>query len=107
MAIEVVGSQMAPKNGYGQNGFQGPSSDTPDRRTKIGGPLSPPDPDAATVAVARNFREDANWQTRTVTTDQKVPTKGTMRSRSGEGGTVPDANLRRPVVLADHRAFQR
>lgn len=107
MATEVVGSHLAPMNGYGQNGYPGPSSDLPGQHTKVGGSIAPPDPDASIIAVTTNFREDANWQTRNVTPDQKVPTKGTMRSRSGEGGTVPDANMRRPVTLPGHRAFQR
>jgi hypothetical protein len=34
MAIQVVGSKMPSDNGYGQNGFDGPSSDTPGKNTQ-------------------------------------------------------------------------
>lgn len=36
MAIDVVGSKMPAQNGYGQNGFPGPSSDNPGKDTKSG-----------------------------------------------------------------------
>lgn len=36
MATDIVGSNMPSKNGYGQNGFTGASSDEPGKKTTSG-----------------------------------------------------------------------
>jgi hypothetical protein len=46
MATDVVGSRMKALNGYGQNGYAGPSSDDPNKKTGSGF-LPAPDLDAA------------------------------------------------------------
>ena len=96
---------MKPDNGYGQNGFSGPSSDLPGQRTKIVSPVA--GPDVLEPSEIKRQREDAGWQTRSVSSEQKVPTTPTMRSRNGEGGKIPDANVRRPTKPRDDRSFQR
>lgn len=77
MAQDIVGSReptfasdvQVPKGGYGQNGFGGPSSDTPGMNTKSGflpGPGTP-----------------VNNQLRKVPADA-LPTTFGMRNRKGE-----------------------
>lgn len=36
MSTQFIGSKFAARNGYGQNGFQGASSDLPGQRTTSG-----------------------------------------------------------------------
>jgi hypothetical protein len=86
---------MKSDNGYGQNGFAGPSSDTPGKHTTSG--FLP----QATVPVG------VNPQTRPVSAEQKVPTTPTMRSRNDEGGKIPAANIRRARGPITNRSFQR
>jgi hypothetical protein len=94
MATDVVGSKMASKNGYGQNGYSGASSDTPGQHTTSG--FLP----QATLP--------ADWgQTRPVSPEQKVPTTKGMRSRNDEGGKIPAVNTRRTRAPLTNRSFQR
>jgi len=95
MAIDVVGSKMKPENGYGQNGFTGPSSDTPGKHTTSGFL-----PDTAKA-------DAGDWQTRPVSPEQKVGTTPTMRSRNDEGGKIPSTNMHRVTKPRDDRSFQR
>jgi hypothetical protein len=87
---------MKPENGYGQNGYAGPSSDLPGQHTTTG--FLP----QVTLPAS-----DADWQTRKVSAEQKVPTTPTMRSRNDEGGKIPAANIRRVKAPATNRSFQR
>lgn len=105
MAIDVVGSKMKPDNGYGQNGYAGPSSDLPGQRTKINSPVA--GPDMLEPSEIKSFRENAGWQTRPVAAEQKVPTTKGMRSRSNTGETVPTTTMRRVTTPASNRSFQR
>lgn len=58
MTEQVVGSMMPAEDGYGQNGYSGPSSDLPGERTKI---------DNKYLGMATEVSSaPGNWQTRTV-----------------------------------------
>lgn len=93
---EFVGSHEKAKNAYGQNGYQGPSSDLPGQATRMD----------------RDFGLDADpstapgdWQTRKVSKDGYAPTFG-MKSPA-EPAKVPDANVRRASKQAAPGSFQR
>lgn len=119
MAIDVVGSKQPqfpseakPDNsGYGQNGFQGPSSDLPGKRTTSG--FLPED--AGIQAIIGDTKADMNdsyragrgdWQTRNVSDKQYAPSMG-MKSPNKMTDKVPDTNLRRPSVQRAPGTFQR
>lgn len=74
----VVASAEPALNKYGQNGYQGASSDLPGKSTAIAGFMKQ-------VKVA----EAKNDQMRTVSA-QQYPTKPGMRSRSGDSAKVVD-----------------
>ena len=99
-STEFVGSHLKSKNGYGQNGFQGASSDTPGEHTTSG-------------FLSQSSVPVSDWQTRPVSPEQKVPTAHAMRSRVGNassgspGGPIPPANIRRASVPSGNRSFQR
>jgi hypothetical protein len=94
---EYVGSREKARNGYGQNGYQGPSSDLPGQSTRADRDFGlPTDPST----------ETGDWQTRRVSAEP-YKTTPTMRSRSGEGGKIPDANVRRATKQAAPGSFQR
>jgi hypothetical protein len=78
----IKASREKAKNGYGQVGYQGASSDLPGQHTASG--FLP----GATLP-------DSDWQTRPVSSEQKVPTHDSMRSRNHSGGTIPAATIRR------------
>jgi hypothetical protein len=77
---EIIASRMKPENRYGQNGYQGPSSDTPGKHTTSG-------------FLPQAVAPDSDWQTRQLkggnANPDNVPVMHGMRNRSGEGGTVP------------------
>jgi hypothetical protein len=123
MAVDVVGSrapqfpsQAKPDNtGYGQNGFQGPSSDLPGKRTVSG--FLPED--AGIQGIIGDTKADMNdsyragrgdWQTRTVSAAPYTPHSG-MKSPNKAGETVPPStgdNRNRPVTRPASRTdFQR
>jgi hypothetical protein len=88
--IDVVGSHLAPDAFAGQNGDNSSASLLPGqkvRRGKVAQSIV-----AADGSVSANPRD---FQTRPVTSEQVVPTAHGMRSRSGEGGKIPTANIRR------------
>lgn len=60
---EIIASKLASDNKYGQNGYQGASSDLPGQHTCIKG-FGP----EVTVPgdVTKAFGETSNWQTRAV-----------------------------------------
>jgi hypothetical protein len=78
MSVEIIGSKLKAKNGYGQNGFQGASSDLPGEKTKTGGGFAP----AASVP-------GDGWQTRKVSAKQDVPTHPASRDVNANPKTVP------------------
>lgn len=80
MADELIASRMKPENKYGQNGYQGPSSDTPGQHTTSG-------------FLPQASAPESDWQTRQLkggnVNPDNVPLHSASRSRNGEGGTVP------------------
>jgi hypothetical protein len=87
-----VASREKAKNGYGQNGFQGPSSDQPGQHTTSG--FLP------AVSVP-----NSDWQTRKVSGDQYAPAGG-MKSRNDKIA-FPTDNARRATTRAPGGHFQR
>lgn len=119
MATDIVGSKQPtfpsdakPDNaGYGQNGFQGASSDLPGKRTTSG--FLPEDAGIQGIIgdtksdLADNYRAGrGNWQTRTISAAPGTPSFG-MKSPGKVTDKVPDANLRRASRPAQNRSFQR
>jgi hypothetical protein len=72
---------------YGQNGYSGASSDLPGKRTTSG---------FLPEQAAKKEALSDNWQTRKVSAEPYATHPG-MRNRSGEGGTIPTTNMRRPT----------
>jgi hypothetical protein len=78
MAIDIVGSKFPAENGYGQNGYSGPSSTLPKdgdsdpsriRIENLGGkPVA--DVTVPDDVTARIDKDPAGWQTRTVKAEQ-------------------------------------
>jgi hypothetical protein len=67
---EIVASKIKPMNGYGQNSYQGPSSDLPGQHTRIDG-FGP------VVAVPpRSSDGTADWQLRKISADPLPTTFG-------------------------------
>jgi hypothetical protein len=91
---ELAGySHEKANNGYGQNGFQGPSSDTPGKHTTSG--FLP----QVTAPV------DDNWQTRKVDATPYPAAHG-MKARDSKSD-FPTANVRKSSVPASSKSFQR
>jgi hypothetical protein len=91
-----VGSHEKAKNGYGQNGYQGASSDLPGQSTRM-------DRDYGLAADPSAGAGD--WQTRKVSGEQ-YPTTFGMKTPA-EPAKIPDANVRRARVQAKPGSFQR
>lgn len=72
-----IGSRIKAKNGYGQNGFQGASSDLPGEHTTSGFLPQVTVPDKITASE----NEGGNWQTRPVSKDGYPPAHG-MKARN-------------------------
>lgn len=99
-----IGSHEKANNGYGQNGYQGPSSDLPGQSTRMNrdfGLAADPVVDAARAA----YGEGANWQTRTVSAEPYAPAHG-QKARDNKSA-FPTANVRRSSVPANPKSFQR
>lgn len=95
-STEFVGSHEKALNKYGQNGYQGPSSDMPGEATRMDRDFGlAADPSAA----------PGNWQTRTVAKEGYKPAFG-MKSPA-EPAKIPDGNIRRSRVQAAPGSFQR
>ncbi len=80
----VVASKLKARNGLGQNGFQGASSDEPGKHTVMDrdfGLAKDPNPDAG------------DWQTRKVSAEPYPPAHG-MKA-APEPAKVPTVSLRR------------
>ncbi len=75
---DILGSREPANNGYGQNGFQGPSSDLPGKKTSSGFLPQTKLPDA-----------QANGQTREVSAKQVVPNAHGQRPLNS-AAKVPD-----------------
>jgi len=107
MADVFVASKEKPKNGYGQNGYQGPSSITDGKNVTSGFLPEVKLPDGVTGSV----NENANWQTRNVSTEQYAPSHG-MKARD-DRLSFPTNNVRpvtKPVAAkgkSDGKSFQR
>ena len=110
MATDIVGSRQPTfpseekndNSGYGQNGFGGPSSDLPGKRTTSG--FLPED--AGLKGIIGDTKADMNdsyragrgdWQTRTVS-DKMLAPSGGMKSPNKVTDKVPDSNLRRATT---------
>ena len=121
MAIDVVGSkqptfpsQAKPDNsGYGENGFQGPSSDLPGKRTTSG--FLPEDEGIkGIIGDVKADMNDAyragrgNWQTRTISAEPITPHPG-MKSPNKATDKMNSADsLRRASTRPASRTdFQR
>jgi len=121
MATDIVGSKepefaskAKPNNsGYGQNGFQGSSSDLPGEHTTSG--FLPVD--AGLAGIIGDEKADMNdsyragrgdWQTRTISDKGYAPSKG-MHSPNKATDKMNDTdNLRRAVTRPGSRTdFQR
>jgi hypothetical protein len=92
----VVGSKEKALNGYGQNGYQGASSDLPGQKTRMNRDFGlPADPSS----------DAGDWQTRKVS-KEAYPTAHGMRASAGPE-KVPDANVRRASKQSAPGSFQR
>jgi hypothetical protein len=91
---EFVGSHLRAKNGYGQNGFQGPSSDTPGKHTASG-----------FLPAVKLPAADDNGQTRNVKSDQYPTTFGMTGPKASP--KVGTSNSRRPNEPRTGTHFQR
>lgn len=90
---DFVGSHMKPENKYGQNGYQGASSDLPGKHTTSG--FLP----AVTVPAS-------DWQTRKVSAEPFPPSFG-MKSPNSKSD-FPTENVRRAVERGSKAgSFQR
>jgi hypothetical protein len=89
-------SREKAKNGYGQNGYQGASSDLPGQSTRMDRDYGlPADPSSA----------PGEWQTRKASKEAYKPAFG-MKAPA-EPAKVPDNNVRRAHVQAKPGSFQR
>lgn len=100
--IDRPRKDQQPSTGYGANQWSGPSSLLPGQRVNADfdiGPKGTDDGEQALEAVIRGEHNQApnGYQVRHVSAEP-YPTKEGMRSRSGEGGTVPTTNMRRPTI---------
>lgn len=96
-----IGSREKAKNGYGQNGFQGPSSDTPGKHTTSGFLPKTVIPKYPTGTSA----DHPSFQTRTVSAEPIKPAHG-MRAPGGPT-SFPTSNVRRASVPINPKSFQR
>lgn len=76
-----IQSNEPANNGYGQNGFQGPSSDLPGQHTTSG-------------FLPQSAVPKSDWQTRSVSKEQYAPAHS-MRNRNANPLTIP-AKTHRP-----------
>jgi len=83
MADEVVGSKLPANNGYGQNGFPGPSSDEPDKRTTSGFLPGISDADLSAALDRVNPKD-----------------RDTVRNASGKGNPPAPKDFKQPKFAA-------
>lgn len=103
---EFVGSHEKAQNGYGQNGYQGPSSDLPGQKTRGNTAYGTLSADSI-VNSTRKSRDAGNTdgQTRAVKSEGYAPAYG-MKSPS-DPAKVPDATMHRASKQAAPGSFQR
>lgn len=87
---EIKVTREPAKNGFGQNGYQGPSSDLPGQHTTSG--FKATSDDAVRDLLARDGFKD---QTRKIDTEQHLPTTHGMRN--------PNANPVKASAKLNHR----
>jgi hypothetical protein len=99
-----VGSHEKAKNSFGQNGFQGPSSDLPGQRTVMDREFGlKDDPDLGGVTTKPT--ETGNWQTRAVSAEPYTAHPG-MKARNDKID-FPTGNVRKSSVPVNPKSFQR
>lgn len=92
-STEFVGSHEKAENGYGQNGYQGPSSDLPGQHTSSG-------------FLPQTTVPKSDWQTRDVSKEQYPAAHG-MKA-AAPPAAFPTATVRRAVARQPgNRSFQR
>lgn len=101
MTEVFVASKEKPKNGYGQNGYQGASSALPGQKVTSGFLPEVKLPDGVTAKV----NEGANWQTRAVDAAQYPASHG-MKARNDKID-FPTANVRPASKRAAGGNYQR
>lgn len=103
---EFVGSHEKAHNGYGQNGYQGASSDLPGQKTRMNTDYGTLGADNI-INSTRKSRDTGNidGQTRSVKSEAYAPAHG-MKS-PGEPAKVPAANTHRATKQAAPGSFQR
>jgi hypothetical protein len=89
MAVDIVASRMKGQVGYGD------TSDTTPSSIRKGETIKRSAISQSIISADGSVSANAgDWQTRPVSAEQKVPTTPTMRSRNGEGGTIPSVTNR-------------
>jgi hypothetical protein len=83
MADDVVGSKLPANNGYGQNGFPGPSSDEPGKNTTSGFLPGITDADLSSALDRVNPKD-----------------RDTVRDRSGKGNPASPKDFKQPKFAA-------
>lgn len=91
---EFVGSHLKAKNNYGQNGFQGASSDLPGQHTTSG-----------FLPAVKLPAENDDKQTRNVKSEQYPTTFGMSGPKASS--KITSSNLRRPNEPRTGKHFQR
>ncbi|SHG10423.1 hypothetical protein [Bradyrhizobium erythrophlei] len=86
MADEIIASHLIAHIGYGDQADQTPSSLPIDKLASI--KRSPISKSIRAASGVVRVSPTPDWQTRAVTSEQKVPTHPSMRNRSGEGGKI-------------------
>jgi hypothetical protein len=89
---EFIGSHEKANNNYGQNGYQGPSSDLPGQHTTSG-------------FLPQSVVPKDDWQTRKVSAEQYPAAHG-MKPRDSKID-FPTANVRKSSVPINSKSFQR
>jgi hypothetical protein len=103
MTEEIVGSKFKPNNGYGQNGFTGPSSTTPKEPVphyaSVASTVKPKDP----VLTDPDVR---NWETRGVSAAPIKPSFG-MRNPNANPAKIPSGTNRHASSIIAPRGNAR
>lgn len=100
MVDDIVGSHEKAKNGYGQNGYQGASSDLPGKHTVMNR-----DYGLKADPAYKLTTQGADFQTRNVSKDGYPPAFGMLAQP--EPAKIPDQGIRRPRVQRAPGSFQR
>lgn len=98
-----ISSRMPPDDGYGQNGYRGPSSLQPGKNTKQS-PYAPLDDDAKSILKASGM--SFSRQTRTIGARQAVPTAHGHKNPNANPAKIPGAEAR-PVAHGMRRLYPK